>query len=147
MKKLIVAAVCCILLAGCKSPGTDSGNRIDDLWEAKTEYIGNNSAVGKLVYMTEFSQKGSFSMELETAQEPYGLIINFDDKAEDLKNTDFDSDAVILLGLIENLDYVELKSGEEKRRIDASEVSEKLGYDVKALGESKEKLSEYLNQK
>jgi len=57
---------------------------------------------------------------------------------------DFSSNAIELLGLIENLDYVEFTDGEHSYTVTVEEASQTLGYDVKELGQSQEKLEEYL---
>lgn len=115
-----------------------------NLFAAKLEYLGDNSAVSQLIDETGLSFIGSYSFELETTKEPYGLRIVLDSVTKDFEVVDFSSNAIELLGLIENLDYVEFTDGEHSYTVTVEEASQTLGYDVKELGQSQEKLEEYL---
>lgn len=48
-----------------------------DLLEAKTPYVGDASAVGRLVGCTEIPQLGGYTLSLQTSAEPYGCTIQF----------------------------------------------------------------------
>lgn len=46
-----------------------------DLLEAKTPYVGNAPAVGRLVGCTDIPELGSYTLSLQTGAEPYGCTI------------------------------------------------------------------------
>ena len=48
-----------------------------DLMEAKTPYVGNASAVGRLIGCTEIPQLGGYTLSLQTGAEPYGCTVEF----------------------------------------------------------------------
>ena len=48
-----------------------------DLLEAKTPYVGDASAVGRLVGCTEIPQLGGYTLSLQTDTAPYGCTIQF----------------------------------------------------------------------
>ena len=73
------------------------------LFSLRTDYIGNNSAVGNLLDALDFPQtRGSFS--LKTDAQPYGLTVNFAEDAPDL--LPYEKNAVLLLALIDNADEI-----------------------------------------
>ena len=51
------------------------------LYQAQTPYVGNNSAVGKLLAAVDtwYGPYIEYTISLQTDQEPYGLTIHFDD--------------------------------------------------------------------
>ena len=57
---------------------------------------------------------------------------------------DFSTYAIELLGLIKNLDYVEITDGENTYTLTAEKATQTLGFDIKELGQSQEKLEDYL---
>ncbi|ETA81445.1 hypothetical protein T472_0206470 [Youngiibacter fragilis 232.1] len=116
----------------------------EDLYKAKVQYLGNNSAVSNLIGKTGFAGLGEYSIELETGIEPYGLTVTFNSPIEAFSELDLMPDAMLLLGLIENLDHVEILSGDVDFKLNAAEASDMLGYDVKDIGSSREALLEYL---
>lgn len=114
------------------------------LFAARLDYLGDNSGVSNLIDETGLSGIGPYSIELETEKEPYGLRIVFESVPKDFEMIDFSSTAIELLGLIKNLDHVEITDGEHSYTLTAKEASQTLGFDVKELGQSKEKLEDYL---
>jgi len=120
-------------------------NDAGKLFELRIEYLGDNSGVIRLIDATGLSQVGEYTIELKTSEEPYGLRIIYSTNTKDLGIVDFSSSAIDLLGLIKNLDYVEITDGEQTYNLTSKEASEILGYDVKELGMSKDKLDEYHN--
>lgn len=116
----------------------------EELYAAKVEYLGNNSAVSALIGKTGLAVLGDYSIELETSMEPYGLKIIYSSTLEDLSELDLNPDAILLLGLIENLDHVIITSGDVEFTLNAAEASDMLGYDIKDIGKSREALLEFL---
>lgn len=52
------------------------------LYDRKNEYIGDASADGKLLQELAVSSLGSFTMELQTSEEPYGITLHFEETPE-----------------------------------------------------------------
>lgn len=118
---------------------------VEDLFASKSEYIGDNSAVAQLIGKTGFGGLGNYSIELKTSMEPYGLRIIYSPSVVGINELDHSLDAILLLGLVKNLGYVEVISGDFSYILSSSDASDMLGYDVKDLGESRENLMEFLD--
>ena len=114
-----------------------------NLYEARTPYLGDASAVVNLIDRTGLPRFGPYTIELQTKEEPFGLRISFESSLKTFGRQDR-AHAIILLGLIDNLSYVEVVGSDDTQRITREEASEELGYDVKELGQSPGKLAEYL---
>jgi len=116
----------------------------EELYNARVEYLGNNSAVSELIGKTGLAGLGDYTIELETSMEPYGLKIIYSSTHEEFIELDLTPDAILLLGLIENLDHVEITSKDVVFTLNAAEASDMLGYEVKDIGESMEAVLEFL---
>lgn len=79
-----------------------------DLLEAKTSYVGNASAVGRLVGCTEIPQLGGYTLFLQTGAEPYGCTVELqtvmgtENRVEEI----MEQAAFRLLALVGNLSEV-----------------------------------------
>lgn len=79
-----------------------------DLLDAKTPYVGDASAVGRLVGCTEIPQLGGYTLSLQTGAEPYGCTIQLqtvmgtENQVEEI----MERAAVQLLALVGNLGEV-----------------------------------------
>lgn len=96
----------------------DSTSRADKMWEHRTPYIGDNSAVGNLLSMLEVPEElkiVSEGMELETSERPYRLVIRYRAENPEAENR-LSSRAywiyqnmALLFGAIENVDMIETR--------------------------------------
>lgn len=118
-------------------------NDVADLFDARMEFLGDNSAVSRLIDAAGLSQIGEFTFELKTDQKPYGLRIIYTSSEKPYDMIDISPNAIEFLGLIKNLDYVEITDGVQTYKLTEQEASEMLGYDVKELGQSYDKLEMY----
>ena len=93
--------------------GTQSYS-LENLWEARTKYVGDNSAVGKIIGSLQFPD-GVFydSFELHTKEHPYDITINFKTDTETRNfysgadnESPFRFNAMIMFSLIENAEYI-----------------------------------------
>lgn len=90
-------------------------DKVDELYELRGTYIGDNVRVGKIIRYLNFPEGlSSNGMELFTKKEPYGLQINFmADEGAKKKYMSMNSDyiwrtqSLILFSLIHNLDYIQ----------------------------------------
>lgn len=85
-----------------------------ELWNARTQYIGDNSAVGKIIYALNYPDSLIYdSFELRTSEHPYAVTLKFKADTEtrnyytgSLHEAPFQMNACILFSLIENVEYI-----------------------------------------
>lgn len=126
------------------------------LYEMKTKYVGNASAVGALI--TELADQGyipaeKFTFEIRSEKEPYGLTVKL---AEELTEDDSSERKLVdcghlLLALIENLSEVEfswpLEGEDAPFHMYINQVTAKQsldGNDVKEFGKTPEKIADLM---
>lgn len=147
---LLILSACSI--NGTKNPVDTSRDNIPEtaemvktLNELKVKYIGDNSKVNRLINNTGIKDMGGFTIALQTSEEPYGLTINFDEESDsDINYLSLEKDATKLIGLIENLGYVEITKDGKTTKYTEEAISEKLGFDVKELYYNPAKLEEFI---
>ncbi len=108
-----VIALCIGLAANPKSTQGPS-DYADKLWQHRTAYIGNNSAVGNIISALEFPDGIVYDgFELQTSERPYMLTINLKTDAKTrnyytgaIHEAPFQINACILFSLIENAEYI-----------------------------------------
>jgi len=145
---LAAAASLVLLVAGgCGgSPDDpDAASRAESLWAARVAYVGDNARVTSLVDQTLAGASG-YTVELHTAAPPYALTIALEDLDEPFDDTDFSSQATLLLGLVANLDEVSVTAGQDGYSLSAAAASRDLGHDVKQLGQDQSSLVRYLER-
>ncbi|NCD09738.1 MAG: DUF4825 domain-containing protein [Negativicutes bacterium] len=120
-------------------------NGAANLYKLRLDYLGDNSGVSRLVKETGLEFAGDYTLELKTSEKPYGLRVIYTDAIMDFETNIYSPYATELLGLIKNLDYVEITDGESTFRLTADEASQTLGHDVKDFGTDPSKLEAYLN--
>ena len=83
--------------------------QIDRVYQAKTPYVGNASAVGQVVSAGRFDWLGDYTMELQTSAQPYRLTLNFSDpqSSQAFHPQDLYQDMAAALAVIGNLDEIE----------------------------------------
>ena len=83
---------------------------VSALWEARTPYVGNASAVGKLLDTLFFyrGSPGAHTFSLQTGSAPFGLTLDFSQKAVDgaALNRQMHAFAPLILALVDNLGTV-----------------------------------------
>lgn len=114
---------------------------VRELYEAKNPYIGNHVADGAVIRALGIPSLGDFRTELQTAEEPYGMILHFD--AAPVNETAFHAEmlerAALFLAVIENAGYFEWTypsmdmQSIVQRRYNVDEIEQMLGIaDLKA---------------
>ena len=83
--------------------------QIDRVYQAKTPYVGNAPAVGRVVSAAGFNLWGDYTMELQTSAQPYRLTLNFSDpqSSQAFHPQDLYQDMAAALAVIGNLDEIE----------------------------------------
>ena len=125
---------------------------VQELWNARIPYVGNNSAVSKLLGLLPLPtglQHDSFA--LRTAGNERGLEWSLKgDEVLSYEAQNFELNALLLFALIDNLEdfYVSAQSpsdGGVKYQYDRKWADETVGHDVRDYGKSPEKLQELVD--
>ena len=119
-------------------------NGAANLYKLRLDYLGDNSGVSRLVKETGFEFAGDYTLELKTTEQPYDLKVIYSNTNDKFEIIDFSQYSTELLGLIKNLDYVEITNRKYTHKLTAAEASQALGYDVKEFGTDPSKLEDYL---
>ena len=119
-------------------------NDAANLYRLRVDYLGDNSGVSRLVRETGLEFAGDYTLELKTSEKPYGLKVIYSNTTDKFEIIDFTQNSTELLGLIKNLDYVEITNGVNTHKLTAEEASQALGFDVKEFGTNPTRLEQYL---
>lgn len=114
--------------------------QLENLWGYRTEYAGDNDNVVALASEAGFWVYDN-TVELDTDKPPYGMTINI---TTDTQVKSFGRECTLLLGLIENLDYVKVITPNDTFTLTVEDTKANLTFDVKELGKNKPLLEEYL---
>ena len=127
--------------------------QIDVIYSLAADYTGDNSAVMNLINAVGFDKYGEYTIQLKTDAEPYGVIVKYKGQAaqHDVLSAgdaavpyDFQRECVMMLGLVGNLDYIEIKDVDSNIvRYDTNVTKSLLMYDVKQMAEDKAVLESY----
>lgn len=83
----------------------DVTQNIKELYDAKIQYIGDASGVGKIVeLLSDLGGPSPASMELETTAQPYGIILKFNETS--INENELEKHARVVLCLVENADFI-----------------------------------------
>lgn len=80
--------------------------RFEILYDAKTPYVGNPSALNQIAQALSLNNLGSYTFSLQTAAEPYGWTVAFDHEIEGLTNAMMSYLAPQMLAVVGNLGSV-----------------------------------------
>lgn len=134
-----ITTVICVAVGLMSSPKSEpvpinaERSSVEKLWENRTKYVGNHSAVGNILFELSFPHNIQYkSFELKTKEKPYEIIIHFESLDDALKVQDYvhsnaetvwkenlaqlENNAKVVFSLIENVDKItfsiHLKDGE-----------------------------------
>lgn len=117
---------------------------VDVIYSLATDYTGDNSAVSGLLEAIGFDKYGDYDIQLQTAAEPYGLIVKYKGQVSQNGDYDFQRECVMMLGMVGNLEYIEIKDMDSNIvRYDTSVTKSLLMYDVKQMAKDKAVLESY----
>ncbi len=137
----------------------DTAYPVEDLWNARTKYVGDNSAVGNLIGLLPVPMGLQYDhFELQTSSQPYKVEIVYSVPTELLPEYDrenssaansFRANALFLLALIENADEVQATLTDGGRKVDFTNSREWADHtvdgDVRDYARSPEKLQELID--
>lgn len=138
----IIAAA--LLIGGC-SDTTD-----DSIFVYKDSYVGDASAVGNSASRLHGAEyyKG---FELQTTDEPYGIILNYDDEGSKLNEKETAVyNATYLFALIKNAGWITFRFNEQEYTITRSAMQQWYGKDLRELEneeQTEQLLQTYLGDK
>lgn len=121
---LAVAAVCIGLVTNPKEeilPAT----AVDILWESRTPYVGDNTAVGQILNHLTFPKGLEMDgFALSTGEVPYGITVQMEGDSQVLAasaqgedNILFQKNAILLFSLIENVDEITFTLGSSPQQL------------------------------
>lgn len=123
------------------------------LYALKTPYIGNNSAVGAIPKALGAAEIGSYTFELQTDAEPYGITINFENNSagysEEQLNEKMMHCSWLFLALVDNAEiftwtYPNETGGFDTHSATVEAVSKTIG-DIKQFGTSQKEFERLLS--
>lgn len=119
-----------LFLSGCSS----SNSTNEDIFQYKDSYIGDNSAVGTI---TRQLRNGEYleGFELETKEEPYGMVLSYEKIEGNLKETVI-YNATFIFALVKNAEWITFDFGDQVHKVSREELQN--WYDTK--------LSEFTNE-
>lgn len=131
----------------------------EDLWNARTNYVGDNSAVGKLIGLLPVPMGLQYDhFELHTASQPYKVEIVYSVPTEAIAQYDtenssvanpFRKNAILLLSLIENANEIQATLTDGSQKVSFTNGREwadhTVGGDVRDYAQSREKLQELID--
>lgn len=84
---------------------------LERLWENRTEYVGNNAAVGNILFELPFPENIHYkNFELKTKEPPYEIIIHFEGEEEVLKmESDDEEQTETIMMNVRNIDSAKLE--------------------------------------
>ena len=159
---IIIAAtlLCAAVIAGCSTDagletGTGGESLAQRLYDAKNTYIGDASRDGNLLNVMEIGEKiGEYTIELQTAEEPYEIIINFTESVSERRaayiDGEMNNNAMVLLALIDNAGAVRWNytvtggDGLVERQLTVERADELVNGSIKDYGATFEKVGELL---
>ena len=133
---------------------------VDELWKSRTKYIGDNSAVGKIISLLPVPGDIKYDhFELHTSVQHYDIEIVYYASSEILKKYDteemvksnpFSKNALIILTLVDNAEGVRAVLTDGKREVGFIKTREwadyTVGEDVRNYSDSPEKLEELIER-
>ncbi len=131
----------------------------EELWTSRTKYVGDNSAVGKLIGLMPVPIGLKYDhFELQTASQPYKVEIVYSVSTELLEEYDtqstsvvnsFRANALLLLSLIDNADEIQATLTDGSRKVSFTNGREwannTVDGDVRDYAQSPEKLQELID--
>lgn len=99
---------------------------IDELYKYKGSYVGNNSSIGNIMTLSNFSDDIAYKhIQLQTKEKPYGINIDLDKSEASKYQRDFlELKSLILFALVDNLDYVQYTT-EDETSIEGVQITRK----------------------
>lgn len=112
----VIIAVCFLTSPGRREPSAGGDWNAETLYDLRTPYVGDNSAVGRILNAVGLDKMGegvwSFVLRLDTEQEPYGLTLCYTSEYETVVGAgsawtqQMKAGSYLAMALIDNLAWV-----------------------------------------
>ncbi|WP_428912482.1 DUF4825 domain-containing protein [Niallia sp. Krafla_26] len=118
-----------VLLNGCQF-----NNEKEDLFEFKDSFVGDNSSIGSIINQLPSGEyvKG---FKLETNDEPYGIIINYEGiEAEEIEKTYKETaiyNASFIFALVQNAEWVTFRFDHKEYKLKKEELQNWYGEELR----------------
>lgn len=149
----VIIAVCFLTSPGRREPSAGGAWDAETLYDLRTPYVGDNSAVGRILNAVGLDKMGAdsdwdFTMQLSTEQEPYGLTLLYTYDSESFLGHGptwaqrMRAGGYLTMALIDNLAWVAWQeNGTETGR-----VTNDGAYDITAARQSVDGLRQLIEQ-
>ena len=128
LKFLSLSLLVILIVSGC-----NTDNEKEDIFKFKDSFVGDNSAVGNIVYQLQGAEhlKG---FELETKERPYGIILNYDwsESEQNYKKTAV-FNATFLFTLVQNAEWITFNFDTQEYKITKENLQTWYGEDFSEL--------------
>ena len=129
MKKMLKLSSCLLLailmLNGCNRDSND-----EDLFNYKGSYVGDASGVGNILNRLPVAGYTK-DFELQTAEEPYGVILNYDSsESEAERKESIIYTATYLFTLIRNVDWIKFNFDGQEYQVNKEQLESWYGQDL-----------------
>ena len=148
----VIIAVCFLTSPGRREPSAGGAWDAETLYDLRTPYVGDNSAVGRILNAVGLDKMGegvwSFVLRLDTEQEPYGLTLCYTSEYETVVGAgsawtqQMKAGSYLAMALIDNLEWVAWQ-------VDGAalgKVSDDGVYDIAAARQSVDGLRQLIEQ-
>ena len=149
----VIIAVCFLTSPGRREPSAGGAWDAETLYDLRTPYVGDNSAVGRILNAVGLDKMGAdsdwdFTMQLRTEQEPYGLTLLYTYDSESFLGYGptwaqrMRAGGYLTMALIDNAEWVAWQeNGTETGR-----VTNDGAYDITAARQSVDGLRQLIEQ-
>ena len=134
-----------LFLNGCNSKDAN-----EDLFEFKGSFVGDNNAIGSIVNQLPSGEYLN-GFELKTKEEPYGMILNYEDiEAEEIEKKDKETalyNATFIFALVQNAEWVTFNFDNREYKVTKEELQDWYGKewsDFTSEDELRKRTQEYL---
>lgn len=148
IKIMIIVFILSTILLGC----SQEENISNDIYQHKTDYVGNNSEVIHIVRALDYPKNMEIeSIEIKSQKEPYGLNL-FTNKNKLSKKDNFKNSVIIfsLIGNLSQINYLDPTDEISILSFNRDEVDEILledyGKSTEEIGNTQESFSKFYNK-
>lgn len=135
MKKFLAYFILIMLLISLTSCSL-SKNTNKDIFHYKNSYVGNNSAVGRII--KQLPNHNEFTkMSLQTQKKPYGMTIEYKNLPANTKNI-LINNATYLFALINNVEWIVFECADQKYTVKRQQLDEWYGKELSSYTNEKE---------
>ena len=148
IKILFYSLLILLILNGCSS---NEVKETEDLFQFKNSYVGDAGAVGNITMKLPKPNGEKISgLELETTEEPYGIIVNYSSTEENEPiEVNYNElalfNATFILSLVQNADWVKFNFVEQELKISREELQNYYGKDIREFN-NEEELSKFIQE-